>query len=175
MKNFEPNQTIIREDDVYPQGALVVYGYAEDGSLMAFPEGGGLQYLIPTEEIPRFHLVDEEEKNIKLFRKTFFYLEGLDDQEFEGFTDGSSWNGWEKPYFALKASQSVLDALGAVWVFDEEKKVLRANLDAGNGHEEYEWEAETLPLPDGGTVQAFAIGSGELIWEEAEQSCSGQT
>ena len=175
MKNFEPNQTIIREDGVYPSGALVVHGYSEDGSLMAFPEGGGLQYLIPTEEISRFHLVDEEEKNIKLFRKTFFVLEGLDDQEFEGFTDGSSWNGWEKAYFALKSAQSVLDALGAVWVFDEDKKVLKANLDSGSGLEEYEWEAETLPLPDGGTIQAYPIGSGEFIWEETEQSYSGQT
>lgn len=175
MKRFEPNQTIIREDDVYPHGALVVQGYSEDGSLMAYPEGGGFEYLIPEDEIPRFHLVDEEEKNIKLFRKTFFSLEGVDDQEFEGFTDGSLWNGWEKPYFALKSAQSVLDALGAVWTFDEDKKVLRANFDAGNGFDDYEWEAETLTLPDGGTVQAYPIGSGEFIWEETQQSCSGQT
>jgi hypothetical protein len=148
MKRFQPNQKIIREDGVYPNGALVVQGYAEDGSLMAYPEGGGFEYLIPTDEIPRFHLVDQEEKNIKLFRKTLFVLEGLDDQEFEGFTDGSSWNGWKKPLFALKSAQSVLDALGAVWTFDEDKKVLQANLDAGNGHEDYECEAETLPLTE---------------------------
>jgi hypothetical protein len=171
MHKFEPNQVIIREDLDYPQGALVVHGYAEDGSLMAFPEGGGFQYLIPSEEIPRFHLVPEEEKNVKIFRKTLFCLEGLDDETFEGFTDGSSWNGWEMPAFTFKSAQSVLNALCAVWTFDEDKKVLRANLDAGNGPEDHEWEAEILPLPDGGFVEAYPIGAGQLIWEETGQSC----
>ena len=151
MKVFQTNDVIVREDFVYPEGALVVDGYGEDGCLLAHAKGGGLQYQIPKEEIPKFEVVSKDE-GIPIFRKTRFSLEGLDGESFEGYTDGSCWNGWEKPIFALKTAQSVLDSLGAVWTFDEDKKVLRANLDSGNGVEDVEWEAEVIELADGGTV-----------------------
>lgn len=165
MKVFEANEVIVRKDFVYPEGALVVDGYDEDGCLLAHAKGGGLQYRIPKEEIPKFETVSKDE-GIPIFRKTRFSLEGLDGKIFEGFTDGSRWNGWEMPYFALKAAESVLDALGAARTFQEDKKVLRASLDLGNGIEEVEWEAVLLDLPDGGAVEAYPIGSGSLIWEE---------
>lgn len=165
MKTFQANEVIVREDFVYPEGALVVDGYTEDGCLLAHAKGGGLQYQIPKEEIPRFGTVSKDE-GIPIFRKTRFSLEGLDGKSFEGYTDGSLWNGWEMPYFALKAAQSVLDALGATWTLQEDKKVLRAILDLGNGQEEVEWEAVLLDLPDGGSVQAYPIGAGSMIWGE---------
>lgn len=166
MRLFEPNQVITRDDMVYPDGGLVVHGYADDGSLLAFQKGGGVQLIIPPEDIPRFSVVSEMEKT-PIYRKTRFCLEGLDDKKFEGWTCGESWNGWEMPYFELKTAQSVLDALGATCTFQDEKKALKANLDLGNGIEEVEWEAESLEMPDGGVVQAYPIGAGSLIWEEA--------
>lgn len=165
MKTFRPNEVIVREDLDYPDGALVVHGYAEDGSLLAFPKGGGVQYRIPAEEIPRFMAVSELEK-VSIYRKSRFCLEGLDDQTFEGYSDGTHWNGWALPYFELKTAQSVLDALGATWSLDKGKNVLRANLDLGSGIEEVEWKAVMLHLPDGGSAVAYAVGSGSLIWEE---------
>lgn len=165
MKRFEPNQIIVREDLDYPEGALVVHGYAEDGSLLAFKKGGGVQFVIPPEDIPRFSVVSELER-VPIYRKARFCLEGLDDQAFDGYTDGTHWNGWALPYFELKTAQSVLDALGATWTLDKGKKVLRANLDLGNGIEEVEWNAVLLDLPDGGSAVAYAVGSGSLIWEE---------
>ena len=165
MKVFQPNEVILREDFLYPEGALVVDGYTEDGCLLAHAKGGGLQYQIPKEEIPKFETVSKDE-SIPIFRKTRFSLEGLDEESFEGYSDGSLWNGWEKPIFAFKAAQSVLDALGATWTLQEDKKVLRASLDLGNGIEEVEWEAVLLDLPDGGSVQAYPIGAGSTTWEE---------
>jgi len=162
---FEANQIIVREDLDYPEGALVVHGYAEDGSLLAFEKGGGVQFVIPPEEIPRFSVVSEMER-VPIYRKTRFCLEGLDDQTFEGYSDGSHWNGWALPYFELKAAQTVLDALGAVWTLDEEKNVLRARIDLGSDIEDCEWEAKLLILPDGGSVKGYNLG-GSLIWEEA--------
>lgn len=165
MKRFEPNQIIVREDLDYPEGALVVHGYAEDGSLLAFEKGGGVQFVIPPEEIPRFSVVAEMER-VPIYRKTRFCLEGLEGQTFEGYSDGTHWNGWALPYFELKTAQSVLDALGAVWTLDEEKSVLRARMDLGNGIEDSEWEAKLLSLPDGGYVKGYNLGAGSLIWEE---------
>lgn len=167
MKKFEPNQIIVRDDMVYPNGGLIVYGYAEDGSLLAFEKGGGVQFVIPPEDIPRFSVVSEMER-IPIYRKTHFGLEGLDDLSFEGYTDESHWNGWEMPYFELKTAQNVLDALDAVWSLDESKNVLRARMDLGNGIEDCEWEANLLGLPDGGTVKAYHLGAGCLIWEEVQ-------
>jgi hypothetical protein len=164
---FEANQIIVREDLDYPEGALVVHGYAEDGSLLAFEKGGGVQFVIPQEEIPRFSVVSEMER-VPIYRKTRFCLEGLDDQTFEGYSDGSHWNGWALPYFDLKAAQTVLDALGALWTLDEEKNVLHARIDLGGGIEDSEWEAKLLVLPDGGSVKGYSLGAGSLIWEEIQ-------
>lgn len=82
-------------------------------------------------------------------------------------TIGESWNGWEMPCCELKTAQSVLDALGATWTFQDGKKALKANLDVGNGIEEVEWQMESLKMPDGGVVEAYPIGAGSLIWEES--------
>jgi len=39
-------------------------------------------------------------------RKAFFQIE--DDQIFEGFTDGSKWNGFANPYFDYQTAKTVL-------------------------------------------------------------------
>ena len=40
-------------------------------------------------------------------KKTRFQIE--EDPIFEGFTDGSKWNGWSNPYFTLKEAKKVLN------------------------------------------------------------------
>jgi hypothetical protein len=140
MKEFQPHQIIVRDDLVYPDGALVVVGYDGDGTLLVHPPGGGVQYRIPSSELSRFGVVSEEEK-VRIFTKATFSIEGLDDQSFGGWSDGSRWNGWEKPLFEFKDALSALNALGATSVSLGDKNVLRANLDSGNGIEDVEWEA----------------------------------
>ena len=91
----------------------------------------------------------------------------MEDQSFEGWSDGSRWNGWDKALFELKAALSVLNTLGATSVRLGDKNVLRANLDSGNGVEDVEWEAEVIELADGGTAVAYSVGSGEYMWEKS--------
>ena len=152
---------------VYPDGGLVVHGYADDGSLLAFQKGGGVQLIIPPEDIPRFSVVSEMEKT-PIYRKTCFCLEGLDDRSFEGWTCGDTWNGWEKPYFDLPTARRILAFLGAtaVPIQNGDKSGLKTILGVANAIEEVEWEAELLELPDGGSVKGHNLG-GSLIWEEA--------
>ena len=38
---------------------------------------------------------------------TKFQIE--DDKIFQGFSDGSTWNGWSNPYFTLEVAKEVLD------------------------------------------------------------------
>jgi len=40
-------------------------------------------------------------------KKTRFQIE--DDPIFEGFTDGSMWNGFDNPYFTLKEAKKVVN------------------------------------------------------------------
>ena len=32
-----------------------------------------------------------------------------DDKIFQGFSDGSTWNGWSNPYFTLEVAKEVLE------------------------------------------------------------------
>ena len=38
---------------------------------------------------------------------TKFQIE--DDKIFQGFSDGSTWNGWNNPYFTLEVAKDVLN------------------------------------------------------------------
>jgi hypothetical protein len=163
---FEANQIIVREDHDYPEGALVVHGYAEDGSLLAFPRGGGVQYRIPADELGRFEVVSDEEK-VRVFEKARFTLEGLDDQSFEGWSDGSLWNGFEKPLFELDDACLVLEALGVDCSHDPSRLLLRAFIDQGEGLEEVSWAAEKIEAADGGFVEVFGVGAGAWMWDQA--------
>ena len=44
---------------------------------------------------------------IKKMKLTKFQIE--DDKIFQGFTDGSTWNGWSNPYFTLEVAKKVLN------------------------------------------------------------------
>ena len=44
---------------------------------------------------------------IKTMKLTKFQIE--DDKIFEGFSDGSTWNGWSNPYFTLEVAKEVLN------------------------------------------------------------------
>ena len=43
---------------------------------------------------------------IKTMKLTKFQIE--DDKIFQGFSDGSNWNGWSNPYFTLEIAKEVL-------------------------------------------------------------------
>ncbi len=166
MTVFEANQVIVREDLDYPHGALVVHGYAEDGSLLAFPRGGGVQYRIPADELGKFEVVSDEEK-VRVFEKARFTLEGLDDTSFVAWSDGSLWNGFEKPLFELDAACLVLEALGVDYSRDPCRRLLRAILDQGEGLEEVSWSVERIEVADGGFVEVFGLGAGAWMWDRA--------
>ena len=163
---FEANQIIVRSDFDYPEGALVVHGYAEDGSLLAFPRGGGVQYRIPADELGKFEVVSDEER-VSVFKKARFTLEGLDDMSFEAWSDGSLWNGFEKPLFELEDACSVLTALGIDCSHNPSKAVLSVFMDQGEGLEEVSWSAERIEVADGGFVEVFGVGTGSWMWDRA--------
>lgn len=57
-----------------------------------------------------------------MLEKAVFVLDALDGEEFEGYTQGEEWNGFECPYFPFESAQrlmSVLSADGQTAFYDE--------------------------------------------------------
>jgi hypothetical protein len=81
---FKTGELIVRDDTRHPEGTLVVDRHDQDGSMRAYPLGGGLELTIPATDVARFSVVTKEEAT-PIYRKARFSLEGLDDNEFEGF------------------------------------------------------------------------------------------
>jgi len=162
MNAFEKNQVIVRDDGKFPSDALVVVGYEMDGSLLAHPLGGGLQFQIPADEVVRFSAVSEGEKTA-IFSKGLFMLEGI-EEKFEGWSDGTLWNGFEKPHFSKHTAVLVLTATGYKWKFEEAQNCF---LVFGEDEDEPTvYAVGLISLPDGGTEKVYAIGAGDWIWDK---------
>ncbi len=164
MPMFTQGEIIVRNDLKFPDSALVVYGTDDRGCLLAHPLGGGLQFILPSAELPRFQRVEASE-TLSVFGSGKFYLEGIDG-EFEGWSDGTFWNGWEKPCFARKTAELVLQAAGASWTYDAKSDAFVVATEDGEDDETF--AAETVQLGDGGAVIAYFIGAGSWIWEKTE-------
>ena len=163
--SFQKGDIIVRTDAIYPEGALVVDEFDLAGSLLAHPMGGGLQLLIPSDDIPRFGIANEWERT-QVFRRALFTIEDV-TQKFEGFTDGRRWNGWGMPRFEFLQAQRV------VGVFDPDHGHYNPAIDAfmtiTADSEEELWPGEIIALPDGGTTKVYSVGAGSWIWEEEDE------
>ncbi len=163
--NFRKGQIIIRSDMTYPHGGLVVSGFDAAGNLRAYPEGGGVEFIIPQTDLPRFSVVSQDEA-VPIYRRARFEVEGC-DACFAGWSDGTAWNGWARPLFDFRTAQTVLAALAPGWRYDEEADAFITPSDDG----EESWPAATVELPDGGAATLYPIGAGSWIWDEGgEQS-----
>jgi len=162
MFMFAQGEIIVRNDLKYPDGALVVDGVDDQGCLLAHPLGGGCQFTLPSAELPRFQRVEASE-TLSVFSSGKFYLDGIDG-EFEGWSDGSSWNGWEKPCFTREVAERILEASGYRWSYDptaDEFTVVTSEED-----EPEQFKGEDIQLGDGGSVTAYFVGAGAWVWDK---------
>ncbi len=160
--SFREGQIIIRNDMTYPHGALVVSGMDDSGNLRAYPEGGGPEVVVPRSELARFTVVGEDEA-VPIFRRARFAVETC-DTEFDGWSDGTAWNGWARPMFDFQTAQKVLAALAPGWRYEVKAD---AFITLGDDGEE-SWPATQVELPDGGAAKLYPIGAGSWIWDEVE-------
>lgn len=160
--NFREGQIIIRSDMTYPHGALVVSRMDESGNLRAYPEGGGAELIVPQSDLSRFSVVGRDEA-VPIYRRAQFEVEGC-DARFEGWSNGTAWNGWARPLFDFQTAQTVLAALAPGWRYDEHGDAFFTPNDDG----EESWPADFVELPDGGAAKLYPIGAGSWIWDEAD-------
>jgi hypothetical protein len=159
---FQKGEIIVREDTRYPEGALVVDGFDTSGNLLAHPLGGGLQLIIPVSDIQRFKQATDLER-IALFHRASFEIEGIEGK-FNGWSDGTHWNGWAMPMFEVAEAQRLISLLGeGVGKYEASSDSFITEMEHGEAEI---WQAEMIELPDGGRVKVYPIGAGSWIWDE---------
>jgi len=161
---FRQGDLIAHRNADYPGGALVVHGADLEGNLLVHPLGGGFEMRLSGEDLTRFQRVSDEEL-VSGFNRGTFSIDGV-ECEFEGWSDGTLWNGWEKPCFVREIAERVLEAAGASWTYDAMSDAFIVATEDGEDHETF--AAEAVQLGDGGTATAYSIGAGSWIWEKTE-------
>jgi hypothetical protein len=80
---------------------------------------------------------------------------------FEGYTDGSKWNGWEKPYFTQVVADKIADEFELDYSDDSECYISQ-NEDESDSDSYYE---HTVIEVNGKTTHVYAIGRGDWMWD----------
>lgn len=160
---FSPGDILVPKHCQYPDGALVVHGHDERGRMLAHPIGGGLQFALEAEAVGQFRLVDEGERTRALFRRVRFNL-GDPADNFTGWTNGESWNGFAKPHFEFAEAQRLLAWLkydGARFDAARDAFVTLTTED-----EEEVWAATTIAITDGTRIKVYPVGAAAWCWDE---------
>jgi hypothetical protein len=161
---FKLGELIVRDDTRHPEGTLVVNHHDDIGNLLAYPLGGGFELTIPASDVSRFSVVTKEEAT-PIYRKAWFRLEGLEDNEFEGWTAGKLWNGWAMPCFEIQQATKLAELLGEQLRCDSSQDAFIST--SGDGEEI--WSGQIIDLPDGGQVKAYAVGASSWMWDIVEE------
>lgn len=104
-----------------------------------------------------------------LYRQAVFQIDSIPNVVFQGFTDGSDWNGFAAPLFDFGTAQDVLarsEPNGFAWRFDPEIDAFVV-ADESDPDDEDVFAGETI---DCGGVEAhvYPIGARSWIWSEVE-------
>jgi len=161
---FKPGELIVRDDTRHPVGTLVVHQHDQAGNLRAYPLGGGLELTIPAGDVARFSVVTKDEAT-PIYRMARFSLEGLDDNEFEGWTADKRWNGWAMPCFEIQQATKLAELLGDQLRYDPAQDAFIGS----SGDEEETWSGHLIDLPDGGQAKVYAVGAGSWMWDIVEE------
>jgi len=161
---YSKGDILVPKGKQYPDCAIVVDGYDEQGRLVIHPMGGGLETHLTVVGASVLRLVSEAERSATLFGGMRFALEDS-EEVFVGWTDGRRWNGWEMPRFERREAERLVRWLGeSEGRFDE---VRDAFVTRAHGGEEEVWAAETVVISDGSALKVYPIGAGSWVWNEA--------
>jgi hypothetical protein len=169
---FAKSDIIIRRSLRYPNGALEVDGYNEEGKLLAHPIGGGFQYAIALENQADLRKVLQTEIDAVPIRAGQFELGSLPGK-YAGYTRGDAWNGWATPSFPFTEAQRLVFALTAdsetTGRYDAAGDAFVTKMSHADEEEDV-WSAEEVVLPTGEKVKVYPIGSRSWCWDEVSEA-----
>lgn len=99
------------------------------------------------------------------FTKKYFHIEGYENI-YEGYSDGTVWNGWAKPHFPFEVAKKLLeqDLQGDIVGYNEEKDSFYIK----NGADEIEEYEGFFIQVDGQEIKVYDIGAGCWVWESSD-------
>lgn len=100
--------------------------------------------------------------------KSLFTLDALENASFEGWTDGTLWNGWATPRFELAEAQKLIEAFiqaGEKAWYDEAQDAFCFQVEGYDEPERY--PSSTIQTGEG-ELKVYAIGAYGWTWEKQE-------
>lgn len=98
------------------------------------------------------------------FQKATFILDAFEGEEFEGCTQGETWNGFACPYFPFENAQrlmSVLSSDGQTAFYDEKADVFVCAEEDEDEEDAYRYGAISVE----GLGKLYPIGARVWTWE----------
>ena len=98
-----------------------------------------------------------------------FVMDSLPEMIFEGYSDGSDWNGWACPLFLKSEAERILaasEANGFRWHYDREQDAFTVRSDDDSEDSAPEIFAGTTVNINGNEIRLYGVGAYSWIWEE---------
>lgn len=95
-------------------------------------------------------------------RAAKFTIDTFGDTVFDGYTDGTTWNGWARPYFTFIEAQRIVEAHTA-----NGGTAFYNDVDDAFSFEMGDDEMVTFTAEKVEGQKLYPIGAGCWIWEEA--------
>jgi hypothetical protein len=112
---------------------------------------------------------DMNERRLALYEKSKFTMDALVPEgfigPFEGWSDGTDWNGWAVPFFELDQAMEVLAALrrtGRTSEYDPQTDTFVFAEQEDDDEEQY--PSSEIDTADG-PRKVYGLGAGVWIWD----------
>jgi hypothetical protein len=165
---FKSRDVVLFKEGQFPRDAYTVEETLPDGGITMFPTGGGRIYRVHPDQLraDNFRVIDPK-THPRTWRKARFHLETPDETPttYEGYTDGTRYNGWDVPFFPLAVAERIAQALGGA--YDSARGAIVFPPGAIlNDEEIYEGEL----IPEACSESLFCLGAGGWVWFETESA-----
>jgi hypothetical protein len=105
-------------------------------------------------------------------RKTRFVID-TNEKTYEGYTDGTLWNGWECPWFTKEVAEEMMGDLNKEGVRTEYNQETDSYIIEVEFDEPDVFEGSDVVTEDG-IKHLYPIGAWCWIWDEVTEDCEGE-
>lgn len=173
VPRFKKGDVIVPRGKLKPilwnQWALVVDSQEKDGTLHAYPMGGGFEKRIPPSAVLSrdFVVVPEEMRENPEYYLATFTAEFVEGMEFRAWTDGGNWNGWGIPLFEfdeamrLNEIEQRLEGVRSAY-YDEARRAFVVEFVNADEPEVF---GEERIVVDGREISVWGVGAGSWTWD----------
>lgn len=175
MRDFESGDIIVPRKYLreWTTAAIVVDQIEGDGSLLAYPLGGGFRLRFSPIKVEEFDFikVPQDKLDNPGWSSVQVYAEWT-DKKYQAWTTGRRWNGWVMPHFefeeAMKYSKDTQgDKYASPTIYDPVRDAFITTREEQD--EEEVDEATVIYVRGRGPLKVYPVGAGSWTWELAPE------